>query len=64
MKKESSIIYFLLYIYSILISWHYNHSIVYVIIHSFFCPFYLTYELLTGHLAHGLWHTIPESYFN
>ena len=62
-KRDSSIIYFVLGIYAIMISWYYNHSFLLVIIHYIFWPIYLVYELLTGHLSHDLWKTIPESYF-
>ena len=62
-NRDKSIIYGLLGIYSILISWYYNHSIVLAIIHWIFWPIYLIYELLIGHLAHDLWRTIPLSYF-
>lgn len=63
-KKNGSILYFLLGIYAIMISWHYNHSVLLVILHYIFWPIYLAYELLTGNLSHGMWKTIPESYFN
>ena len=63
MNRDHSIIYGILGIYSILISWHYNHSILLAIIDWIFWPIYLIYELLIGHLAHDLWRTIPLSYF-
>jgi hypothetical protein len=63
-KKNGSILYFLLGIYAILISWHYNHSVLLVILHYILWPIYLVYEILIGHLSHDLWRTIPESYFN
>ena len=62
-RRDSGIIYFILGIYSMMISWHYNHSILLLIIHYIFWPVYLVYELLIGHLAHGMWKTIPQSYF-
>jgi len=62
-SKNGGIIYFLLGIYTLLISWHYNHSILYLIIHYIFWPIYLVYEILQGHLSHDLWRTIPASYF-
>jgi hypothetical protein len=62
-NRDSSVIYGILGIYSILISWYYNHSIILVLIHYVFWPIYLIYELLTGHLSHGMWKTIPASYF-
>jgi hypothetical protein len=62
-NKHRSIIYLILGLYTLMISWHYNHSIILLIIHYIFWPIYLIYELLTGHLSHDLWKTIPESYF-
>jgi hypothetical protein len=62
--KNGSVVYFLLGIYTLLISWHYNHSIIFLIIHYIFWPVYLVYEILQGHLSHDLWRTIPESYFH
>ncbi len=61
--RDGSILYFILGIYSIMISWYYNHSIILAIIHYIFWPIYLIYELLSGHLSHDMWKTIPESYF-
>lgn len=63
-KKNGSILYFILGIYSIMISWHYNHSVLLLILHYIFWPIYLVYEILSGNLSHGMWKTIPESYFN
>ena len=62
-KRESGFLYFLLGIYSMLISWYYNHSIFWLIIHWIFWPIYLIYEILTGRLSHGMWKEIPMSYF-
>jgi hypothetical protein len=62
-KRDGSIVYMLLGIYSLMISWYYNHSIILLIVHYIFWPIYLIYELLTGHLAHDMWRTIPMSYF-
>ena len=62
--RNKSIVYFALGIYALMISWHYNHSILLLIVHYCFWPFYILYELFTGHLAHGMWKTIPLSYFN
>jgi len=62
-KREGSVIYFILGIYTVLISWYYNHSILLAIIHYLLWPIYLMYELLIGHLAHGMWKIIPQSYF-
>jgi hypothetical protein len=62
-NRHYSILYFILGIYTLMISWHYNHSIFFLIIHWIFWPIYLVYELLSGHLSHDLWKTIPMSYF-
>jgi hypothetical protein len=62
-NRSSGLIYGILGIYTLLISWHYNHSIILLIIHYIFWPVYLVYELLIGHLSHDLWRTIPMSYF-
>jgi hypothetical protein len=62
-KKNGSILYFILGIYTLMISWYYNHSILLLILHYIFWPVYLVYELLTGHLSHDMWKHIPESYF-
>jgi hypothetical protein len=61
--RHSSVLYLILGIYSIMISWHYNHSIILLIIHWIIWPVYLAYEVLTGHLSHGMWKSIPLSYF-
>lgn len=63
-KRDSSIVYFLLGLYTLMISWYYNHSVLLLIIHYIFWPIYLLYELLTGQLSHDMWKKIPESYFN
>jgi len=63
-NRDKGIIYFLLGVYSIMISWYYNHSILLVIIHYIFWPIYLIYELLNGRLAHNMWKIIPKSYFD
>lgn len=62
-KRETSILYLVLGLYSLMISWYYNHSVILLIIHYIFWPVYLIYELLIGNLAHGMWKTIPLSYF-
>jgi hypothetical protein len=62
-SRTSGIIYFLLGLYTLMISWHYNHSWILLLIHYLFWPIYLVYELLVGHLSHDLWRTIPEGYF-
>jgi hypothetical protein len=62
-KKNGSFIYFLLGIYTLMISWYFNHSILLLILHYIFWPVYLLYELLSGHLSHDMWKIIPQSYF-
>jgi len=62
-KRETSTAYLLLGIYALMISWYYNHSIIILILCYIFWPVYLVFELLTGHLSHGMWKTIPLSYF-
>lgn len=62
--RDTSILYLVLGLYTLMISWYYNHSILLLLIHYLIWPVYLIYELLIGHLAHGLWKTIPLSYFN
>lgn len=63
-RRDSSIIYGILGIYAVLVSWYYNHSIILAIIHYVIWPVYLIWELLQGHLAHDMWRKIPQSYFN
>ena len=62
-KKNGGVLYFLLGLYSIMVSWYYNHSIILLIVHYIFWPIYLVYELLSGNLSHDMWKTIPQSYF-
>jgi hypothetical protein len=62
-NRNYSLLYFILGIYSLMVSWYYNHSIFYLIIHWIFWPIYLVYELLKGHLSHDMWKHIPLSYF-
>ena len=62
-KKDSSILYFILGLYTLMISWYYNHNLIILLLTYIFWPVYLLYELLIGHLAHGMWKTIPLSYF-
>ncbi len=63
MNRNHGILHGILGIYTLMISWHYNHSLLLLIIHYIFWPVYLVYELLIGHLSHDLWRTIPLSYF-
>lgn len=56
--------YIILGIYSVIINWHYNQDILDAILAWIFCPIYLIYSLVTGHLAHHLWYDIPAALFN
>jgi hypothetical protein len=40
-NRDKSIIYFLLGIYSLMVSWYYNHSILMLISEYIFWPIYL-----------------------
>jgi hypothetical protein len=62
-KRDSSLIYFILGLYALMVSWYYNHNLIVLLITYIFWPVYLLYELLIGHLAHGMWKSIPLSYF-
>ena len=62
-RGGGGLIYLILGIYAAMVSWFYNHSILLLIIHLIIWPVYLICELFIGHLSHGMWKTIPESYF-
>ena len=62
-NRESSIVYFVLGIYTLMVNWYYNHNLLYLLLSYIFWPLYLIYELLIGHLSHGMWKHIPLSYF-
>jgi len=62
-NRDSSILYLLLGIYSLMISWYYNHSLIILLITYILWPVYLVYELSIGHLSHNMWKIIPMSYF-
>jgi len=62
-SRDTSILYLVLGVYSLMINWYYNHSIIDLLISYIFWPLYLIYELLVGNLAHGMWKEIPLSYF-
>lgn len=62
-NRDTSILYLVLGVYSLMINWYYNHSIIDLLISYIFWPVYLIYELLVGNLAHGMWKEIPLSYF-
>jgi len=62
-RRDGSIVYFILGIYTLMISWYYNHSLFLLIIHYVFWPLYLIYEILKGNLSNDMWQNIPKSYF-
>ena len=62
--RSKSVIYFLLGLYTALVSWYYYHSVILLILHWIFWPIALLYFLITGHLAEGRWLSIPKHYFN
>jgi hypothetical protein len=62
-NRDSSILYLVLGIYSLMINWYYNHSLIILLLGYIFWPLYLIYELLIGHLSHDMWKIIPMSYF-
>ncbi|HMI65271.1 MAG TPA: hypothetical protein VK517_04510 [Cyclobacteriaceae bacterium] len=62
-RRDGSILYFILGIYTLMISWYYNHSLILLLIHYIFWPLYLIYEILSGHLSNNMWENIPKSYF-
>ena len=62
-RRDGSVVYFILGIYTLMISWYYNHSLFLLIIHYVFWPLYLVYEILKGNLANDMWEIIPKSYF-
>ncbi len=63
-RKEKSVAYVLLGLYTALISWYYNHSIIWLLIHWLFWPISLLYFIITGRLSHGQWLSIPKSFFS
>ena len=62
-KKNGSILYFLLGLYTVLINYYYNHSIIDAILTWLFWPLVLIYNMLVGNLSHGMWLHILQSYF-
>jgi len=62
-KRDSSMLYLFLGLYALMISWYYNHSLILLLLSYIFWPLYLIFELLSGHLSHGMWKDIPLSYF-
>jgi hypothetical protein len=62
-NRDSSILYLVLGIYSLMINWYYNHNLIILLLGYIFWPLYLVYELLIGHLSHDMWKIIPLSYF-
>jgi succinate dehydrogenase hydrophobic anchor subunit len=62
-SSEVNIIYLFMGIYSVMINWYYNHSVIDAFFSWVFWPFYILYSIITGHLSHGMWQIIPNSYF-
>jgi hypothetical protein len=62
-KYELIVIYLLLGVYGLAISWYYNHSVLCAVIDYLAWPLYLGMEFTTGKLSHGMWKIICESYF-
>jgi hypothetical protein len=60
--RIGSVFYFILSIYAVMVNWYFNHNILYAILAFLLSPFYLIYELLVGHFAHGMWLTILHHY--
>jgi hypothetical protein len=53
---------FLVNIFSLLISWHFNHSILWAIFHYIFGIYYLIYTLLNYRFADGGFMEIVHTY--
>lgn len=63
MRNDKTLIYLAIGIYTVMINWYYNESIICAILTWIFWPAYLIYSILSGHLAHGAWLSIPQSFF-
>ena len=63
-NRNGSVIYFLLGLYTAIISWHYYHSIIWLIVDWIFWPIALLYFILTGRLANDQWINIPKHFFH
>ena len=50
-------------ILAVMVSWFYNHSIFWAIIHYIFGPAYLIYSILIGRFANGGFMNIIHNYF-
>lgn len=61
--KGGGLLYMLCGLYTVMINFHYNHSIFYAILSWMFWPFVLVYNLIVDNLSHGMWHIIPSTYF-
>ncbi len=62
-KKNSSILYFLIGVFTVMINWYYNHNVFYAILTWLFWPVYLIIAILKGNLSHGMVETIFNHYF-
>lgn len=63
-NSQRSLLYTLCGIFSVMVNWYFNHSVIYAILAWAFWPAYMFYALLTGHFAHGGFNTIWNYYFN
>jgi hypothetical protein len=61
-NRNKSIVYFLLGLYTAMVSWFYYHSIFWLLVNWIFWPISLLYFILTGHLSHGQWLSIPKHF--
>lgn len=58
-----AIIYLILRVLAVMVSWFYNKSILWAIFHFFFGVIYLIYRLLIGSFANGGFIEIINFYF-
>lgn len=63
-KSTGGLLTLLLDIFAAMISYFYFKSVFWAIICFIFGPIYVIYSLIIGRLSHGMWHIIPNSYFN
>jgi hypothetical protein len=70
-NKETKIVYrtwnplnLVAMVFAIMVSWFYNHSVLWAIFHGMFSWIYLIYSLIIGRFAHGGFMNIINHYFN
>jgi hypothetical protein len=61
--KKGSFLYFILGVFSLMVSWYFNKSVVWLIIHWLIWPLYLLWCLITGHFSDGQLMDIINYYF-